>query len=64
MLALRQLPDYFVSSRRPTPLGTIIILDIDKKALGVKDYKPDKFQFEILIRDKYPFQPPLVVTKS
>ena len=32
--------------------------------MGVKDYKQDKFSFEILMRDKYPFQPPIIYTKT
>jgi len=42
----------------------VLQLEIAKQAIGAKEFKQDKFQFEILLRDKYPFQAPLVITKS
>lgn len=38
-------------------------LEIAKAAIG-PSCPIDKFHFEILLRDKYPFQPPIVMTKT
>jgi len=55
MLSLRQLPESFIFSKRQTALGTSLTLDIANKMVGAKEFKQDKFSFEILLRDKYPF---------
>lgn len=64
MLSLRQMPDSYMFSKRQTSLGTSITLEIAKSVIGAKDFKQDKFSFEILLRDKYPFQPPMIFTKT
>ena len=45
-------------------------LDIDKSAINMRKGDPaslsinDSFKFDILLRDKFPFQPPLIMTKT
>ena len=38
-------------------------MEIAKSAIG-SGSPIEKFNFEILLRDKYPFQPPMVMTKT
>ena len=38
-------------------------LEIDKTAI-TSSCPVEKFNFDILLRDKYPFQPPLVMTRT
>lgn len=59
---MRNLPSTIKSNRRKKEVGTIIELEIEKKEIG-GNAKTD-FQFEILLRNKYPFQPPLIMAKT
>lgn len=50
----------------------LLQLEIDKAAISVLitakksqlDPSIEKFNFDILLRDKFPFQPPLIMTKT
>ena len=45
------------------PPFSCLQLEIDKSALNV-DQGTQIFNFDILLRDKFPFQPPLIMTKT
>lgn len=77
LLLLRNLPKEYKLGKRETPLGTLLYvlidrsliflqLEIDKSAINSQhlDKSIDKFNFDILLRDKFPFQPPLIMTRT
>ena len=39
-------------------------LEIAKTALTIEQNTIETFNFDILLRDKFPFQPPLIMTKT
>ena len=47
-------------------MGTLLYLEIDKSAINfqLSDSGIDKFNFDILLRDKYPFVPPIIMTRT
>lgn len=69
LLLLRNLPNYYKLGKKVTALGTVIYLEIEKSAINTKKGEiklgdSDRFNFDILLRDKFPFQPPLIMTKT
>jgi len=60
---LRNLPNQYKLGQKKTALGRVIYLEIAKTALSVPT-NIETFNFDILLRDKFPFQPPLIMTKT
>lgn len=63
LLLLRNLPNSYKLAPQNTALGRVIYLEISKTALSVEQ-PIDTFTFDILLRDKFPFQPPIIMTKT
>jgi len=63
---LRNLPKEYKLGKKETQLGTLIDLEIDKSTVKSKllDKSIERFYFDILLRDKYPFQPPIIMTRT
>jgi ubiquitin-protein ligase len=61
LLLLRNLPKEFKIGKKETPLGIILFVSFHDKSLVPPI---DQFNFEILIKDKFPFQPPLIMSKT
>jgi len=63
LLLLRNLPNQYKLGQKKTALGRVIYLEITKSALSVPT-SIETFNFDILLRDKFPFQPPIIMTKT
>lgn len=63
---MRNLPEQFKIGKKETQLGILIDLEIKKAAVPSKhlDKSVERFYFDILLRDKYPFQPPIIMTRT
>ena len=73
---LRNLPNHYKLAKKETQLGMlidvsvhviIVQLEIQKEALGnskLIDSSIQFYYFDILLRDKYPFQPPIIMTRT
>jgi ubiquitin-protein ligase len=56
------LPKTFKVGKKNTAVGTVIYIEIDKSAITAG--LPERFNFDIVLRDTYPFQSPLVLAKT
>ena len=47
-------------------MGLLIDLEVDRSAVksNFLDKSIERFYFDILLRDKYPFQPPIIMTRT
>jgi len=63
---LRNLPQSYKLGKKDTQLGTLIDLEISRSAVKSQllDKSIERFYFDILLRDKYPFQPPIIMTRT
>jgi len=63
---LRNLPKEYKLGKKETQLGTLIDLEVDRSAVKSQflDKSIERFHFDILLRDKYPFQPPIIMTRT
>mmetsp|Transcript_9633 Transcript_9633/g.16178 ORF Transcript_9633/g.16178 Transcript_9633/m.16178 type:complete len:110 (+) Transcript_9633:58-387(+) len=63
---LRNLPKEYKLGKKETQLGTLIDLEIDRSTVKSQllDKSIQRFYFDILLRDKYPFQPPIIMTRT
>jgi len=52
--------------KREVALGTLLYLEMDSSLVESEHLKMEvpKYNFEILLRDRYPFQQPLIMTKT
>ena len=66
LLLLRNLPKEYKLGKRETSVGTLLYLEIDASAINSQflEKSLEKFNFDILLRDKFPFQPPLIMTRT
>lgn len=57
LMQLRSLPKEYKIGKREISLGTVLYLEIDRSIVSGSglDKSIDKFNFDILIRDKFPF---------
>lgn len=60
------MPSEYKLGKKDTQLGVLIDLEIDRKAVKSShlDKSIERFYFDILLRDKYPFQPPIIMTRT
>ena len=73
---LRNLPNHYKLAKKETQLGMlidvsvhviIVQLEIQKEVMGnskLIDSSIQFYYFDILLRDKYPFQPPIIMTRT
>jgi ubiquitin-protein ligase len=68
---LKNLPKEYKLGKRETALGTLLYLEIDKSAVNLdatatqNEVVPiQKYNFDILLREKYPFEAPQITTRT